>query len=1140
MKKNRLKPIAALALSIGMLIPLFACVNGEETPKGLVISEVVSSNGTSYEDEAHGSPDWIELHNESDQPINLFGWGVTDNIKNADKTCYLPEVTIPADGYLLLLATKQEKTDALKWDGVSPICLGFSLKAAGEELVLINANMQAVSELTVPELGHDVSYARRENGTYGYCAVPTPGAANSSEITDKPPVPEQETYRPVTGVEISEVSARNASLSCGGCDSCDWIELHNTTGTDIPLEGFTLCDDPSDFDDENLHAVLPANGYLVLFCCSADCATKDEHPCVDLGISRNGDHLYLYDAHGQLCTELSVPATQRKDATYARRENGTYGFCLTPTPGEANTAEILDELPPEPTEAPENSGDDAQKDPTEGAVRPTVIRISEALAKNAYSITDRDGDRSDWVELYNTSDETVSLAGRYLSDNPNNLVKWAFPADASIDAHGYLIVFLSGKTDVSDQLHAGFSLGTGETLFLYNEADHTLDWVTIPELKDNISVGLDGNNEQVYYRWPTPGEANGHAEKDGEAIGFFSPDGVYISEVCAIHDRGSSENDWIELYNGGTSAVSLDGWYVSDSIDEPTKYRISSLSIPANGYAVVETSASEAKRSAGAGTFGISPGGETLFLSDPQGVVQDLFETGVQRNGMSSGRKEGDEQTRRVFFTAKTKGEPNSAEAYRGYAAQPVFSENALYQSAPFSLTLSSSDPDARIYYTTDGSEPDGGSTLYSGPISVSQNAVVRAVAIVDGLLKSEIATRQYLFEQPHTLPIVCIAMAPNDLKTVYQVKEHSKIQERKGFVSYYESDGRIGTQFPCDIKAKGRGTLKFISQKSLTLSLRGAYGMSSVEYPFFPDYPFTDFSAFALRQAGQDYDTARLRDAFVSRACVGLNVDCANSRFCVVYINGQYYGIHDFNEELNSKYLETHFGVDSDTVNTIMRNGATAMKGTNTEFKQVFNAAKNKDLSSDAAYEEFCKKVDPDAFIDYVICRQFMVETDSFNQKYWRTTDYRIRWRPILYDLDYCFFSSGANRNVAHLYFNKEGTPSKNGSMTYFYFSVALRTNPGWRQRFIERYVELAMTQFSAERLTALLDQVVSELEPEMARHIARWGHPKSVSAWKSNVESLRKNLEKRPELALEHIRKEFKVSESEMNELIAKYQNP
>ena len=1144
--RNHLKRILSFLLIVCMAGAFNACT-GDGEAKGVVISEVVLSNGKSYEDERYGSPDWIELHNESGHDVNLLGWGITDNVKNEDKTCWLPEVVIPADGYLVLLATKQEKTDTFTWDGKSPICVGFSLKSAGEDLVLINANLEVVCEVTVPALNRDVSYARRSDGSYGYAIEPTPGKANDTQIASRQPDPVEpgpETFDPVTGLEINEVSPRNTLLSCGGCLKCDWVELHNTTGSDISIEGFTLCDEERDYDDANLSGVVPANGYLVVFCCDKDCSTKDSHVCVDLGVSRYGDTLYLFDAHGNEIASVTVPEIPYKDVTYARRADGTYGYCENGTPGAENTTVITNDPPVREEETPEPTDpgqkDDEPVDPTVNAKRPTSLRISEVLAKNAYSIADHDGDRSDWVELVNTTDQPIDLSVWYLSDNPNNLKKWALPK-ISLPGGGYGIFFLSGKNEADPngaEYHANFSLGAGETLFLYNDRTGELDWVTVPEnLGDNVSIGLSEYNEQVYYRYPTPNAPNGHGDKDAEALGFFPSDGVYISEVCAIHKRGTGEKDWIELHNGGSGSVSLDGWYLSDSIDDLKKYQIGARTLEAGGYAVIETTASYANRSSGDGTFGIDPAGEKLYLSDSYGNLRDVFETGVQRVGMTSGRVENDAHVRRVFFTQPTKGSKNSDKRYSGYVSEPTFSETSLYHTEPFTLTLSSLTPGAIICYTTDGSEPSMSSNYYSGPITISKNAVIRAAAFRDGLLSSEIVTYHYLFEKPHTLPVVCIAMAPADLDAVYKVKEHSKITERKGFVNYYETDGLIGTTFPCDIKAKGRGTLKFISQKSLTLSLRAEYGKGSVDYPFFPDYEFTEFSALALRQAGQDYSDARMRDALVSRACLGLNVDCANSRFCIVYINGKYYGIHDFNEELNSKYLETHFGVDEDTVNTVMRNGSIAMKGTNTEFKKVFNAAKNADLSSDSAYEQFIQKVDPDAFIDYVICRQFFVETDSFNQKYWRTNDYKIRWRPILYDLDYCFFSSGADRNMAHLYFNKEGTPSHNGSLTHFYFTVALRTNPGWRQRFIERYVELAMTRFSANSTTALLDRVASELEPEMERHIARWGHPKSMSAWKSSVQSLRNKLEKRPSIALEHLRKEFKLSTAEMDALIAKY---
>ncbi len=80
-------------------------------------------------------------------------------------------------------------------------------------------------------------------------------------------------------------------------------------------------------------------------------------------------------------------------------------------------------------------------------------------------------------------------------------------------------------------------------------------------------------------------------------------------------------------------------------------------------------------------------------------------------------------------------------------------------------------------------------------------------------------------------------------------------------------------------------------------------------------------------------------------------------------------------------------------------------------------------------------------------------------------------------------------------------------------------------------------MTEFTSEKLLALFDQVVSEYEPEMQRHIARWGHPKSYSTWQKEITSLRNKIAQRPSVVLEQIRKEFNYSKDEMNQLIEKY---
>ena len=1118
-----------LFLSSVLLFMSFACgselFSHNSLGPDIVINEVVTSNGHSYEDDLLGSPDWIELKNIGTRSVSLLGYRITDNIQKAEKAFILPDINLEPGEFLILLASKEQKTDTLSYvDG--PVFTGFSLKLSGENLALEDSNLQLVDEISVPALMRDVSYARKQDGSFGFCAIPTPGAENTSDfysslsdipaelIENEPAV----TADPVKGIVISEVSARNnTAVVCAGCEECDWIELHNITSEPILMDGFSLTDDPDDYDKPNLSGILPPDGYLLILCCTSGCSNDDGHFCLRMGLSRYGDHLYLFDSNGLLSFETEVPETLKKDVSYALDDSGIYRFTTVPTPGEANIIEEYVYVP-KPTEEPE---------PVYTGLFGKVI-INEVLPSNAYSLTDRDGDRNDWVELYNTTSSDISLNGWYLSDS-NNFRKWEFPENVVIPAEGYLLVFLSGKESNESELHASFSAGEGEYITLFNSTDYTYDQLKVESSNSNVSVGRDEDSNIVYYTEPTPLAPNGHARKEAESIGFFPYDSVFISEVCAIHQRGSNEDDWIELYNGGSEAFDLDGCYLTDDYDDPDKFCISGVTLHAGEYITFSVS----KYS---DSFSISPSGETIYLIDrDQNTVLDCFDTGVQRLGMSSGRVESDPSIRRVFFTSPTKGAVNHSPYEQGYTSEPTFSETKLYHDSAFELRLSCLQQDAEIYYTTNGSEPSTKSTRYTEPIKISKNTSIRAVAVCKGLMDSGSVTYTFLFEKPHTVPVLCISMDPDDLKTVTKVTEHSKIKERKCYVNYYESDGHIGTSFPCDIKAKGRGTLGY-SQKSFTLGLRAAYGQRTVKYPFFPDYDYTEFGALALRNAGQDHGQARMRDTFVSRACVGLNVDVSNSRNVVVYINGSYNGLYDLDEELNSKYLETHYGVDPDTVNTIMRNGYTAMKGENTAWKSFFNQAKDANLSSESKYQAFLQYVDEDYFIDYVICRTFMLETDTFNQKYWRTTDYKIKWRPILYDLDFCFMS-GVNRDIMHLYFNKKGTPSANGSLTYFYITVALKTNATFRQKFVERYVEVVYTQFTAERLLKLFDEIVAEMEPEMQRHIARWKQPSSYSKWQKEVQALRKKVAERPNVVLEQVRKEFNLSKAEMNEIIAKY---
>jgi hypothetical protein len=94
------------------------------------------------------------------------------------------------------------------------------------------------------------------------------------------------------------------------------------------------------------------------------------------------------------------------------------------------------------------------------------LLINEVLASNDSLLFDLNGEDDDWIELVNTTNTPIDLAGFYLSDNPLNLMAWVFPAGTSIPANGYLLVW-ADKDTLQQGLHANFKISAdGEYVYL--------------------------------------------------------------------------------------------------------------------------------------------------------------------------------------------------------------------------------------------------------------------------------------------------------------------------------------------------------------------------------------------------------------------------------------------------------------------------------------------------------------------------------------------------------------------------------------------------------------------------------------------------------------------------------------------------
>jgi hypothetical protein len=116
------------------------------------------------------------------------------------------------------------------------------------------------------------------------------------------------------------------------------------------------------------------------------------------------------------------------------------------------------------------------------------LLINEVLASNDALLFDLNGEDDDWIELVNTTNTPIDLAGFYLSDDPLNLMAWAFPAGTTIPANGYLLVW-ADKDTLQQGLHANFKISAdGEYVYLSNGLN-VHDQISFGPLIANISYG---------------------------------------------------------------------------------------------------------------------------------------------------------------------------------------------------------------------------------------------------------------------------------------------------------------------------------------------------------------------------------------------------------------------------------------------------------------------------------------------------------------------------------------------------------------------------------------------------------------------------------------------------------------------------
>lgn len=920
-------------------------------------------------------------------------------------------------------------------------------------------------------------------------------------------------FQKQTKIIITEVMSSNSLTIADGFGSySDWIEFYNSGDEVINLKNAglsTSIDDPMKWVFPDFE--MGPKEYRIVYASSLN--EVDSSGNLHLNFKLNaklGETLYFTSALGTLLSEIEVPPLN-SDISYGLNEKGEWLYFNHPTPNEKN-------------------GTDGKTTSFFTDFIESPLMITEYMIDNRSVLYDEDGDYIDWIELYNYADEPFSLDQLFLTDDKTDLRKWAFP-DTVIEPGSYLVIFASGKDKVTENLHTNFCLSEYETLVISTKYNEILVELTIDPLLEDISRGIKGGG-WLYFSEPTPGKENstsGYSEALTQPGKSWS---VIINEVMTrnesfLADPDGNYFDWIELKNITNQDINLKGYSISKGANQETKFVFSDYIIPANGFKVFFADAEgDADGTRDLVPFSLSASGETLSLCDVNCDEPQVFETGFLGKNISSGLNEKGE---RAFFEKPTPGEVNSSVYIESYSTPVEFSLNGGEISSGHLLELTAEDG-AEIYYTLDGSVPSVFDYLYAEPLVLDSSKIVRAVAITPGQLPSSVITRSYIVNVDHDLPIVSLSIGPEDFSGWRGIYTNPfEDFEVPVHVELYEADGLLGLSFDAGIKIFG-GFSRSDPQKSFAVHLRKDYGTEEINYPLFEGNEVTSFKDFLLRTSGQDTHRTKIRDSFIHKSVKDvIDVDVMDSRPCVVYINGEYWGLYNIREKVNEDYLASHHGVDRDQVDILAYNGL-ALTGSNEAYAALVDFVETHDMQNQQDYEYVTSQIDVDNFIDYLIVQSYFGNTDSGNIKFWRDQN-GGRWRWIIYDMDWALFDSTYTWNNIAQIFNPDGMGVFDWIDTTLH--VNLMKSEAFKDEFIKRYALYTRTLFNPERLLPIYDAMVSEIESEIPRQLARWPKPSGVTSWEKNVAVVRQIIIEKPAIEKENLRSFFGLSDEEMQEL-------
>lgn len=467
-------------------------------------------------------------------------------------------------------------------------------------------------------------------------------------------------------------------------------------------------------------------------------------------------------------------------------------------------------------------------------------------------------------------------------------------------------------------------------------------------------------------------------------------------------------------------------------------------------------------------------------------------------------------------------------------------SETGHFYDRDIKVTITASQANAKIYYTTDGSEPTSTASEYTEPLNFSVTGsttavVLKAFAVLDDtytqplvhtyffnkridarfdtLVFSLSTNSEYLYDYDTGIFVEgrlrdeYLAANPGvwpDPPAPANYNIRGMEGERPIYVETFTPEGERVVAQAAGVRVSG-GWSRANAQKSLRLIARNEYepGLGKFHYDFFPGEtvqdsygtPLDKFDSIVLRDGANDRDSAMLRNETMSVMAREAGYrDVTPVRAAAVFLNGEYYGFAWLQVSLNEQYLQDVYGAPQNSFD-IVGNGENWIESDSlsaTAAIEELNAYANKDLTNNAVFTELESIVDIENLLWYYAFEIYIGNDDwpNNNMKRWRYTGPQTeglapeldgRWRYLLFDLDWALGLYGDSYSKPTL--NNVLGGSKNSPLL-----TALLKRSDMAERFSMILCDIISNVVTPERVSQQVDLLYDEASQEIAAAIA--GH--------------------------------------------------